>query len=84
MPLEIQIQKSIGGQDTGAVTVRLTGSLDPATAPELERQLAPVLASPVKDLVFELAQLKFISNLTEILCSHGRLRAAPLRKLLAA
>jgi anti-anti-sigma factor len=62
MPLEIQIQKSIGGQDAGAVTVKLTGSLDTATAPDLERQLSPVLASPIKDLVFDLAQLKFISS----------------------
>jgi len=42
--------------------VKLTGSLDTATAPELERQLAPVLAGPVKDLIFDLAQLKFISS----------------------
>ena len=62
MPIEIQIQKSISGQDAGAVTVKLTGSLDTATAPELERQLAPVLAGPVKDIVFDLAQLKFISS----------------------
>jgi anti-sigma B factor antagonist len=62
MPLEIQIQKSITGQDTGAVTIKLAGSLDTATAPELERQLSPVLAGPVKDIVFDLAQLKFISS----------------------
>jgi anti-anti-sigma factor len=62
MPLEIQIQKDVGPRNTGAVTVKLTGSLDTATAPELERQLAPILASPVKDLVFDLAQLKFISS----------------------
>jgi anti-sigma B factor antagonist len=62
MPLEIQIIQNIGGQDTGAVTVKLAGSLDTATAPELEHQLAPVLAGPVKDLVFDLAQLKFISS----------------------
>jgi anti-sigma B factor antagonist len=62
MPLEIQIQKSLGGQDTGAVTVKLTGSLDTATAPELEKQLAPVLNSQIKDIVFDLAQLKFISS----------------------
>ena len=62
MPLEIQIQKSIAGQDTGAVTVKLTGSLDTATAPELERQLTPVVAGPVKDIVFDLALLKFISS----------------------
>ena len=64
MPLEIQIQKSIAGQDTGAVTVKLAGSLDTATAPELERQLAPVLIPQggIKDIVFDLAQLKFISS----------------------
>src|SRR5262249_23639463 len=62
MPLEIQIQKSVGGPNAGAVTVKLAGSLDTATAPELERQLAPVLGDAVKDLVFDLAQLKFISS----------------------
>jgi anti-anti-sigma factor len=62
MPLEIQIQKSIGAQNTGAVTVKLTGSLDTATAPDLERQLAPVLGGQVKDIVFDLAQLIFISS----------------------
>ena len=62
MPLEIQIQKSISGQAAGAVIVKLTGSLDTATAPELERQLAPVLGGPVQDLAFDLAQLKFISS----------------------
>jgi anti-sigma B factor antagonist len=62
MALEIQIQQDVGLQSTGAITVTLLGSLDTATAPELERQLAPVLAGPVKDLVFNLAQLKFISS----------------------
>ncbi len=57
MPLEIQIQ-----QQADTATVKLTGSLDTATSPELERQLAPVLAGPIKDLVFDLAQLKFISS----------------------
>ena len=62
MPLEIQILRSLGGQHAGAITVQLTGSLDTATAPELERQLAPVLGDKVKDLVFDLADLKFISS----------------------
>ena len=62
MPLEIQIQKNIAGQDAGAVTVKLIGSLDTATAPELERQLAPAMGGPVKDVVFDLEQLKFISS----------------------
>ena len=61
MPLQIQIQKGITGQET-TVTIKLAGSLDTATAPELEHQLGPVLAGPVKDVVFDLAGLKFISS----------------------
>ena len=60
MPLEIQ--KNVSGQNPSAVTIKLAGSLDTATAPELERQVATLLAGPVKDLVFDLAQLKFISS----------------------
>jgi anti-anti-sigma factor len=62
MPLEIQIQKGIGGPNAGAVTVKLTGSLDTSTAPGLERELAPVMATQVKEVIFDLAQLKFISS----------------------
>ena len=62
MPLEINIQKNTGGQAAGAATVKLTGSLDTSTAPDLERELAPILAGPVKDIVFNLADLKFISS----------------------
>lgn len=62
MPLDIQIQKNIAGSRAGAVSVQLTGSLDTSTAPELERQLAPVLAEKITDLIFDLARLKFISS----------------------
>jgi anti-sigma B factor antagonist len=62
MPLDIYIQKAANPQKTDAVTVKLGGSLDTATAPDLERQLAPILAGTVKELVFDLAQLKFISS----------------------
>jgi anti-sigma B factor antagonist len=62
MPLEIQILKNLGPTEAGTVTVKLSGSLDTATAPELESQLGPVLAGQVKDIVFDLAQLKFISS----------------------
>jgi len=62
MPLEIQLQKDINLHSAGAVTVKLSGSLDTSTAPELERQLAPVLAEGIRDLVFDLAGLKFISS----------------------
>jgi anti-sigma B factor antagonist len=62
MPLEIQIQKDVDPNKGGAATVKLTGSLDTATAPDLERQLAPVLTAGVKDIVFDLEHLKFISS----------------------
>ncbi len=62
MPLQIMILKEAGPARTGSVTVKLSGSLDTATAPELERELAPILAGPVKDLVYDLAELKFISS----------------------
>ena len=62
MPLEILILKTVGDKNLGAVTVKLTGSLDTATAPELERQLTPVLAGQIKHLAFDLAELKFISS----------------------
>jgi anti-sigma B factor antagonist len=62
MSLEIQILRNISGENAGATTVKLTGSLNTATAPELEKQLTPVLAGPVRDVIFDLAQLKFISS----------------------
>jgi anti-anti-sigma factor len=62
MPLEIQVQKSIDGPDAGAVTMKLTGSLDTATAPELERQMVLCLAGRVNHLVFDLAGLNFVSS----------------------
>ncbi len=62
MPLEIKTFRTVGGQDSGVVTIQLIGSLDTATAPELERQLVALLTGPVKNIVFDLAQLKFLSS----------------------
>jgi anti-anti-sigma factor len=62
MPLEIQILKGAEPKNTGTATLRLTGSLDTATAPELEKKLESILSGPVKDLVFDLAGLNFISS----------------------
>lgn len=62
MPLQIQILKDVGPSSKGVVTVRLAGSLDTSTAPDLEAQLTPVLGTGVKHIVFDLAQLKFISS----------------------
>jgi anti-anti-sigma factor len=60
MPLTIQVQRVEG--PPVAVVVHLSGSLDTATAPELERQLAPILSGQITALVFDLAQLNFISS----------------------
>jgi len=62
MPLSIQINNNSDPQRVGTVTIKLTGSLDTATAPELERQMASCLAGPVNDLVFDLAGLTFVSS----------------------
>ncbi len=60
MPLEIQ--KSADPKRPGVVTLKLIGSLDTATAPELDRELTQTLAERVNDLVFDLALLKFVSS----------------------
>ena len=62
MPLVINIQQGSTPLTAHTANVRLSGSLDTATAPELEAQLATLLAGPVKELVFDLAQLTFISS----------------------
>jgi len=62
MPLEIKTFRTLGGRDSGVVTIHLAGSLDTATAPDLERQLAAIMTGPVKDIIFDLAQLKFLSS----------------------
>ena len=62
MPLEIQtINQSASGK-MATVTVKLNGSLDTATSRELERQLTPFLNGSVHDIIFDLAQLNFISS----------------------
>ncbi len=62
MPLTIQIQQNIEPPKPGVLIVKLAGSLDTATAPELEQRLTPVLAGALRELVFDLAELKFVSS----------------------
>jgi anti-sigma B factor antagonist len=62
MSLEIRIQRAAGTADASVITLQLAGSLNNATAPDLERQLAAALAGPIRDIVFDLARLKFISS----------------------
>lgn len=62
MSLSIEIQTNADPRRAGVVTIKLVGSLDTATAPELERQMIGCLAGRVNDLVFDLAGLKFVSS----------------------
>jgi len=62
MALAIQVLQAADPSGAGAVIVKLDGSLDTATAPDLERELEPVLNGETKDLVFDLENLKFISS----------------------
>ena len=62
MPLEIKMIGTVGSENSAILTLHLAGSLDTATSPELERQLKTALLGPVKDIIFDLAHLKFLSS----------------------
>jgi anti-sigma B factor antagonist len=62
MPLKIDIQLRNDSPNQATTTVFLAGSLDTATAPQLEQQLKPVLDGPTLDVVFDLEKLEFISS----------------------
>ncbi len=61
MPLAIDVMRasSPGGP---TVTVALRGRLDSDTAPQFEAALRPVLESYVRHVIFDLAELQFISS----------------------
>jgi anti-anti-sigma factor len=62
MPLDIKIKRTPCGHSQSTLTVELGGSLDTATAPQLEKQLTAALDSSVHNLVFDLEKLTFISS----------------------
>jgi len=62
MPLDIKIKRQVDSNRNTTLTVELDGSLDTATAPQLEKQLAAALNDGVNDLIFDLAKLTFISS----------------------
>ena len=62
MSLDIKIKRDLDLARQQMATVELAGSLDTATAPELERGLMPLIDGQVRRLVFDLAGLKFISS----------------------
>jgi anti-sigma B factor antagonist len=62
MPLDIKIKRAADAHHNTTLTVELGGSLDTATAPQLEKQLGTALDDTVKVLIFDLANLTFISS----------------------
>jgi anti-sigma B factor antagonist len=62
MPLDIKIKRSADAHQNTTLTVELRGSLDTATAPQLEKQFSAALDDSVKVLIFDLANLTFISS----------------------
>jgi anti-anti-sigma factor len=61
MSLNIQIFPSAKGAED-VVRVALEGRLDQGTYKECETALEPVLAGPVRTLIFDLSKLQFISS----------------------
>jgi len=60
MALTVRIEREI---KTGAsARVYVGGRLDTATAPQLEDEIAPLLAGATKVLAFDLADLEFITS----------------------
>jgi anti-anti-sigma factor len=60
--LDIKIQQALGAKKGDLVTIKLIGSLDTSSAPELDKALQPVISCGTKDVVFDLSELKFISS----------------------
>lgn len=58
MDLKIHIHEAKGDSRR----IALAGRLDTHTYDELDRQLAPILSSSVRALVFDLAELEYISS----------------------
>ncbi len=62
MPLTIEVIPNDSGQ-SDRVKVSLNGRLDGTTSPQLEKTLEPVLAGNIRTLIFDLANLEFISSM---------------------
>ena len=60
MALNVRIEQDIKSGETARVYVE--GRLDTATAPDLEKELQPLLDGPVKQLVFDLEGLEFVTS----------------------
>jgi anti-sigma B factor antagonist len=62
MSLEISVSFRPWNDQKRMAKIGLDGTLDTATAPQLEKQLASVLEGPTQILVFDLGKLSFLSS----------------------
>ena len=60
MALKVRIEQDIKTGETARVYVE--GRVDTATAPDLEKELQPLLDGAVKQLVFDLEGLEFVTS----------------------
>ena len=60
MALNVRIEQDIKSGETARVYVE--GRVDTATAPDLEKEIQPLLDGAVKQLVFDLEGLEFITS----------------------
>jgi anti-anti-sigma factor len=62
MPLTVQVGQRTETPGMPVTVVSFAGRLDTATAPQAENELRPVLSGAPRDVVFDLAELSFISS----------------------
>jgi anti-sigma B factor antagonist len=62
MSLSVQVGQIYQPPKAPATVVKLVGRLDTITAPQAEKEIAPVLSGSLKEVIFDLAGLTFISS----------------------
>jgi anti-sigma B factor antagonist len=62
MSLSVQVSQRTTAPGPPVTVVRLAGRLDTVTAPQAEKELQPVVTGSPRDVVFDLAELSFISS----------------------
>ena len=62
MSLSIHVSPIYEPLKAPATVVKLVGRLDTATASQAEKEIQPVLSGSLKEVIFDLAELTFISS----------------------
>jgi anti-anti-sigma factor len=62
MSLSVHVSQIYEPLKAPATLVKLAGRLDTATAPQAEKEIEPVVAGALKEVVFDLAELTYISS----------------------